>query len=87
MWSGNEPGQSEDPVLFQPERYEGKVSGLCIERLVLILALPPETQMTKLLHLFKPQFPHVYRGDKIPVFARVKLEVSEIMHENHSAQL
>lgn len=49
-------------MLFQSEAYEGDGSGLCIQRLVVILALPPETQPTKLLHVFKPQVPHVYSG-------------------------
>lgn len=66
-------------MFFQAGRYEGEGSRLSIETLVLILALPPETQTTKLLHLFKPQCPHVYRGDEITVFARTKLEARYCM--------
>lgn len=69
---------------FSKEEYENDGGEFCIKKTVLILALPPTTQTTKLRHLFKSQFPHVYNEGEIIVFAKKKLEVNKEIHENHS---
>lgn len=80
-WKGT---QSEDPMLFPKKDMKMMAVSSISKKPVLILAPPPTTQTTKLLHLFKHQVPHVYNKDEIIVFAKKKLEVNKVIHENHS---
>lgn len=71
-------------MLFQKKNMKMMAVSSASKKTVLILALPPTTQTTKLRHLFKSQFPHVYNEGEIIVFAKKKLEVNKEIHENHS---